>query len=658
MSQTLSIEVNSKWKQIKLNEPFALSIGIKDFGIEDPNENIISNSLSIPYEKNKAELKHVVDSNSKEGIKIKCNRLKAILSSNGLCREGFIYFDGYETALTGTCETVNLIGQFVSGVQDFLQNVPENLCDLPECFEPFTVNSQNIIDNWQDYDPYSGVPIYYGLTYQGGLLNETSVPVSYMQPQIYDAAIIEAIAKSSGYEIKSEYFKTEDFRRHLLTYGNECEFYSTVLKSESRIDIVIDDFAVLQFGSVTFPKDINIFFNIGNFQVSATNGGSLFLNRIGKYVMKAKFNSIGSGYLAIIETDTNQNLAIQEINDGYNEIDLSFELTQVKEIALVGFGDFTIPFDGATFFLCRNRIIENADLLPMRSLPCKKVKDYLLDLQLEHDLIFFFDDKNKCLLIETLYDKTLPTGEFIKGWYGSKSDAENWTKKIVKGSETGKFTSEQIKRTLITGYCQDDNDTLTNETYLDCETELCNKYEKGTTEKRMQCIGLMNNSRLPENLKPTIIVEPNMPIIPTEYEELEDGQEQQPNRYCSDKMKRLYKVGEKNGTWRFDGFSFDTYPYVTSLDTLLGINMSFCDIREIKGRMSIFYPMYIQQLNEKPQKSFRVKIDQKEISDLVGLYRKPKFIESSSGCYHCVLVSISNYTFEDCDLVEAVFLEI
>lgn len=684
MSIQLTIQNNGKPNDIQIGQnDISFSFGLESFAFN--SNSLFSNSFTIPYECNANKLSFVADINSKGGLDLKCERLTAQLSSKGFCRTGSFYLDGTTTRYVNGQVCNDIQGQFISGFNEFIIDDCK-LCDLD--LGEFAMTGENVQSTFNS-NPYDGTnPIWFPLSDWGGLNYSSSAdfPFRLLPPHVHDKAIIKALENKTGKKIKSSFFDSEYFRRHTLSFGNECEYVQKFHQSTVNVGAANIQDEVIGFGS----NGLGVFpvFEVGTnfiecFTTVGPSGLAWNILQSDTYTFKFEIEAdnttattFGSAGITLLNTATNTPITFFPIQDGTNTYQIEVDLIQGDQFQLQGIGDFDI-LQGSEFSVCKTQdIAQNAILQIGQSLPCKSVSEFMQDWAIEANLVSFYDEKNNCLIIEPMFDTVLPeTGEKIKGFY-SLSNTENWTDKIQCVDYNADWNPYDYNRTLQYGYCPDENDFCTPNDFLECEYQLCDRYPQGEpTDMRMSCISTISN------YNPEGVTDINIPRQCTEY--MEEGEWKRrylidnPNasqvevdiayvdylrdndtRYCSDKMKRLYKVGMVDGGWFYygndeAGEALDQYPYGTNLDE--NINMGFCDANT-QGRVNTFYGRFLNAINGGELLTLTLLLDETDIQDLESLFRKGKYLETANGCGIYILQNIQGYAFDEKNLVTATFL--
>lgn len=652
MANKLIIEVDGKQRELTIPEGSVEAVfNVNDFSIA--STAVYTYDISIPYEKNAKALGFVIDANSKDGKRIKCSKIKAIYQNGAFCIKGTWHVDGFITEGETTKPSYNVLSQFTNNINDFL----DDDCKLRDLdLVEFLFSKSNVENTWND-NPYDGTtPLYFPLTNNGGLEGKTHVPIECFEPHIYDKAIIEAIEKKLNINIKSSFFETEYFKRHILTFGSECEFVQSFYSATLISPIQITGFQDINIGGLL--PDLQSDYNIDG-EVVIGAGSNVVFQQTDEYTFKvtALVSNVGSNETGTAAIFFIKNLGgaigYGDLQNGLNEFEFTARLQDLDFITLLATGVYNL--DDMTISVCRKEILKEDSYIQIgESLPCKTAREYLQDLAVESNLMSIYDEKNKCLIIEPMFDAILPTGESVKGFHRFV-DSEDWTGKIVRSEVNGDYNPFDYQKTLQMGHCEDEDDESTLESLYLCEYNLCDRFVKGETDKKMKCIGIIGNNLSPQSIVDVPPIQQGQGVqlsIPTQL--TDDPTE----KFCSDKMKRLYKVGQKQGIWGwYENEVQSEYPFATALSEVDNVNMGFCDSNDTKGRVTLFYDKFLEAVNEGQILALDIQINKSDVLDIVSLFRKPKFFNLKvEGVGNYVLRRIEGYTFEQKDVVRAYFL--
>lgn len=649
---------------------FILNYSVTDLNIllgEDSNSEVFSYSINIPYELNKERLGFVVDHNSKQGKKFRGESNRAVMQKGNASLDGRIYYRGWNQNERGT-EFV--LATFVSGLSQWVDLMPRKISDLN--LGEFRNTVANITASYTDGPYISGGPSYnWGLINFGGFRDHVAeilagVDIPAMDPkcwelQVYHKAILEAMEDASGIPIKSNFFETEWFRRQVTTMGNKCRWYYTGYIGTVEPGDTINVNLVLEAIGLNGGSSQNLTpYNPYEFGFAPTvipSSDGIIIRESGEYTFKfvvevSNFVSPGAVVLSYeIGTAVIENIGVIEITgNGTYETEFTETLSIGWLVALRAGGNYDIVTGTSMEIDLYSALAEGVDINIGRSIQELEVSKYISILTGRFNLVWAFDKKANCVVVEPMWDTLLDeTGESIRGFYRSYAYADDWTPYLQKFSGAGEFAIDEIQRFLEFAYCADSKDENIPDGYLNCTLDMGNKFRSGeTTPVELDiaaAIDLLFPIEVQGGTNPT-------PVVPTVLDYaygsnvvIEDNPPDD-KKTCSSKMRTLYKVGIRDGTWAIDdgegnAIIQEEFVKITMFDREELVNMGWCDESGMRGAISKFYATNVELYKTGSRHTMTFVIPHDKLENVVELFRRPKFVRTpEAGANYYILEEI------------------
>lgn len=589
-------------------------------------QNVFSYEIDIPEGINRLALDSIIDINSTNGRELRGKTVRASIDAPLWTSDGSLVFKGYD--MTDGVAVVK--AQFVAGMRNIFEDLPENLCDLDMGIGYYGYSFPDGIDTVKDdNNPYDGTYKYwFPLVYYGDDASATDhIPSDYLKPAIYSRAIIDTISETGGFTIDSKVFNSEYFKR--LVHPYTCEdrenirIQGFVISNDNDLigvdtqNIFLNNNFIPYTVSNPIPLGINTMGQIGiSFTDSATLTHSFFASNVTTF--SYAYVTINRGGVFIISN------AVQ-VQNGQNDFVINLDLQEGDIITINNDGNFDIQAGGSWILEWSdldNGLIENAFFYIGTALPCYPIKDYLVDLSVLHNLVYFYDQRRNRLIAEPKWDCVLTgTGEAIGGFYGNKFEARDITEYIDCEKESGTFQFSDYKRFLTFQYCEDSNDELIASTLYQHRETLNSNYPTGTTTIETSLLAPTLFDTLPSQYVPASPTA--TPIVPWIVKFGQDDDDKGVS--CKGKMRIAYKVGNVIGNWLWKTNANDpgVFPYATMRDNALGINLGFDSFSNVNGIVETYYRTDITNSNDGIKKVVSVNSDAINLNDLQGLFSTP-----------------------------------
>ena len=631
------------------SEAFIITLQIQKFIEISGGEtlNYFSYAINIPWDLNKVALNFILDKNVKGNDILKCGRIPARIECECLDFQGNIKFLGYDLK----CKNRTLTAQYVGGLDNWTNCIDGDLCDLNlGLYQPREANTYT---NMFDSSPYNGSVNYWtSLKYFGGLQGNTIIPSKYHRPDIYDAAIIDAINKKDCPNICGDIFETEWFRRLLFVNAKQGFDYTATTftnfngqavgaPNPSFIDIganfnvsntgagiypiqVFDPNTGLAMSAVVFDQGPSGIFGpfARDLEVTVKFSGNLIVGGGTSNLLVGILNNVSTG-----STPSNaSSFTGPAVTTGFNEFEYTFDAFNYDATGSqtgygLGFTGNVLIQDPSNFSICLTNadLAVNVDPFELNQfLPCIPTIDYIKDISALANLIPFFDQKTNCVNFRPAWDAVLtPTGEKVEGFYRPKEQARDITNEVECGISNGTFKVSE-NNCLNFCFCEDGSDQYVNNPFKDSEeTYLGFKYCQpiaGQANKEGKVSTLITAATRNGLLLDTIASAP-VPSIPYILNSDPNDPSQDDSLTYDMKPRRLYKAGVVQGGWSHLSplpypvtgptiITETSYPYATQVDTGLGINLGWDDQDGVPGMANTFYPKTIDlQLNSGTKKA-------------------------------------------------------
>lgn len=682
--------MNNSWHELVLDadNPIALSINLKSFTtISNSSEDVISFDISIPYELNETVFQFVMDGNSSAGKELLCENIESIIDNGVLCFTGI-------TSITADSSNAksrpNLVLGFRSGLGAFCEMLPEKLREL-DCTTVVDWTARGIRQALENDDPYDGTnPVYASLKWRGGLDDfdfpsfgaKDRIPSLYHTTDIHDRAILDKIFEHTNTCLISEFFDTEYYRRMLTALDcAENNFEATLVDLEiqnpstiirgSFGQVAYDDFFDNNYADiVSQSKGVLL---EGDFSSSLQFSDTIDVrddNPTVRLCFEVKFEATSihdDGEIELIVFDQANNSPVfqrktkQQGIIGENCLEIEYEASLDAQIIVRLLGD---TGSASPLAIAPNSIsykIRAKSTIPLgcfglgQSLPDKDVKNWLEEETKKYNIVWCYDAATGCMYAEPKWGTTLPTGEVIRGWYGSINQAIDVTEYLVCEEESTRYGISDYKRTLRFLMNNDTDDDNIEELTGGCDYELCTRNQVGISEDGLDCYGATHMDELPENFVPTDGTPPVVPYITSEGED---------NEYCGFGLRTLYKCGQTEGDYigflEFNsdtvpylslGTPLETYPYATFFDAQKNINLGWCDRDGVKGRTSLHYEKDIELYRCGRDREVILRLPKTMLTDIKTLTRTPIRINCKQrGNNVYILESIGEVVLECSDI--------
>ena len=632
--------------EICFDDLVQLDLAATDFDVltgEDSNINYLSVGGQFCADLElRRKLKHLTDVNVFDGQKMRDTFSDCFLESGVLTFRGRVKFTNY----TWSRDVLKINFLFVGGFANVLNELPDSICDLDLGFHRNT--EQGIRDIFEDDTPYNGTnPVWYSLkNYGSGLqpqspyVGNVNVPVTYMRPDIHAAAIIEKLNTYLSAKIKSKYFDTEYFRRQLhphVANGLNISFVEAELiapineNAADQLIIPLGDASLFSIsennyqaiwqgaGALNSPDiRFNQWYNDG--EEVTIKGNIEILNDQEMYIIAGVFDDSGtvtSGSQKISKDSPNFSITVEGVNKDH-----------VIILFLRGSsGNYQIGIETQiTVCIRTTQLKEGLKIFNNSIAKCEETRTYISGLSDTANLVWFYDEKRKCTIVEPKHDVMLPTGEFVQGFYKSFTTRESLVYECDK--EEGNFNAFNVNRHLYFRFKEDDNDTRTRDTTFQHYEILNSKYPDEETEQTNEVFAATVLGRFPDNPDAN-----NIPRIPV-FQSWEDSD---PNADTSAKYdfenRILYKHGNISGNWIYNGTQLLVYPLAAQIYD--GINLGYGDVGfgsdRVKGIASNFYQSDFDLYNFAIVKTIPACIRPMQMLDLAAFFREPQLINNKKG---------------------------
>ena len=638
--------------EICLDNQVQLNLSASDFDVltgTDNNVNYFTQGGKVCVNKElEQRLKFISDVNVFDGQNLRGGEIPAFIETGFLSFQGFAAIDSYER-INGV---LYINYRFKGGYTNFKEKLHKNITDLD--LGTHRNSSTNIQDLFQDDTPYDGTnPIWYSLKNYGEgqtgaipFTEDVNVPASYMRPDIHTAHIIKAIEEESETPIKSKFFQTEFFRRQIHPSVTNLKFVyselgltSPLVRPNTATDLEFTDSS--KWNTIEDPYGANT----GGSNVFGINFPSTLIDDFTVNVKGViELTSSTPINILFLLKPVNANAPIingqsYTLTPGLNKINWNFE----GEINTEWFA-FTQTAVAHTFGVQTNiqTIVSTGTVIPdikifnNSILKEETTNDYISAISDLYNLVWFYDEAKRCLIVEPRYSVTLPTGEKVQGFYKEFSTSDSLRTDCE--NEGGNFTHFQVNRNFYLRFKDDDNDKKVDETTFEHYELLSNKYPDEDTIQSNEVFAATILGRLLNN--PDTNSTPLIPLF-QHWNRTDEDEDRKPKfDFCN---RILYKHGFKTGTWVYEGVQFSEYPFAAQvadgINLGYGESVNFSGVRA-EGLAKIFYQTDFDIYNYAFVKSINATIEPLQLIDRVSLFRNSQGIANKYGVGNYILESI------------------
>lgn len=645
MSYQLAI-FNDNWTdsrtlEIDASQRAVLSLSFADIlANKNASRSFFSYNIPIPgTPPNLAALDHLGNINSRQGMEVAGKSLNAVMKIGLHTFRGKI--KGLKTQ-TKNRSSITFDFQFLAGSNKFYDALPQYIRDL---ILGYVRKTQQSIEDASSYNVYDGSsPITYSLKYYGvprdtidGAYIER-IPYSEIFPDVYMAAIMDAIEQYTGIRIQSDLINSEWFR-HLTHPMTNDKVQHTLLEITANLDIVTNTARILNFVDDTnWTIDDQIEREPGENLIFLRRQFSTFLvldeakADDNKIYIEGDVTTQGSVRLRVLDAD---DLSVKGFVDLQTDATSSFSLlVDIGNsggflIELISNGG-TIEQGGKIRIGFESKPIKGGTIKVSTLLNDVTTVDYMASLISTFNLITFYDQRTGSFWMAPKWGATLSTGEVIPPFYKSIAHSTDWRNIVDAPSPVVEFTGVSgIKRNLIYAFKDDSNDKLTNKLTYSRQVTLDSKYEQGQTTKENELFAATINRRLPFEVTGIDPADDRIASVPTfiSFDENDEDVDRSPK--YNFQMRILYKVGRIHGFWRRqDDRVFSQYDYATQLDVERGINLTYNDVDGVPGLVSTFFWKDVDLFNRGVPFTVDAAIPLNEIANLLEFIRTPKYMST------------------------------
>jgi hypothetical protein len=561
-------------------------------------------------------------------------RLKSSLTTNGLTLRGFFVLLG--AGITNNKKVVYR-GQFIGGVINIFESIPKNLCDWD--FGSFTFDKATIdasLANGNIYDgstPYQFAPFYFG---DPPII--THYPVNKMRPAIFLKGLTDQLEVLTGANIRSNFLNTTYARRLTMLTPNyrglNNEEVATMTLDAPHSSTIALGAIHPTIGTWTTTDQINLFGTPAIYQVQ---DGVRELTVTVKGVVDWTPTS-GTSDISLTGISATPIYDTQTLSAGLNNIEISHTFTGGDQFALfITFGEGVME-TGTNLQFCftTEDPIEGTVVKVSDFLPCERSLDFLNGFFNLFNIASFYNEKTNEWLIDPRFDVTLPTGEFVPGFYRGNEKIDFWKDKTIIGSEDLDFSpAEGINRHYRLAFKEDSRDELVLDEWLYSITnELNSRFPNDNTDARNDWFAPTLTSKLGFGVPSA----DDAPLVPTMINFEPDDADAKKEFTTDFEARILYLVGIRSGQWDWysDGNLLTDYPYLVQVDESENVNLGFAPVANNEGLM-IFHDKDIDLLNNSFFRELQIKLDPTDIEDLERFFRYLKNSPTLSGASNYIL---------------------
>lgn len=631
-----------------------VNLGIKDYTEITGSKNnlsFFSYTIEIPYELNAVALGQAVDINVTSAQDLIGQELNGFLESNFYTTRGFIKIQSYEKQ-NGSYV---LKAQYLGGIKNWVALLPTYLRDLE--LGSSTFSTANVTTIFSDPDPYDGsLSIWYSLKFYQRFLATDRISTHDLRPDIYFAAIINALEATSNTPIQSRYFATEYFRRQMMPYVGDGRVIYNLWEAEVNTDISnpTGDFLYIDKPNWTIINDplgaitLTTFFGV----VPPADEEAIVTVRMTLNITTSKTGV----YVGLIDQFLNQK-EISFLKNGVNELVLSGSFAGGDRPSVFIEGDHVLLAGSTIRMEIEGVLFLGVDIQHRSTIPADlKTTDWISAITDLGNLIWFYDENNERLIVEPKWPVTLPTGEYVPGFY--QGFAEDYTDVVDCATEEGDFLiNDQLKRNLLFLFENDsDNKAVISKTQWSHTEILTPKFPDGTTEQKNEVFAAIINKEIPDTFGGSTVP----PLIP--YFRKEDDEPEAPEYDFLPVI--LYKMGVLPYEWKFNSTSLSTGVPIAAQVLIPTVavpvgqpeyaNLGYGDHQNIPGIINTFYTRDIETYKYGVRKTISLNLPLKVLSDMEKLFRYLKFTNTTSGSFHVLenfQITINQDKISEIDLI-------
>lgn len=427
---------------------FALNLQAKDFSITAERSNVAFYSLGgqIDYEANKETLQAIVDRNAFKPSDFIGRETNTWIISDADNYLGSITFD--EVSVQDG--RVQIAFTFLGGNANWIKNLPEYLheLDLGETF----INPEETIRLMNEYtgpyDSTEGLLWFSYKIYNTGLYNSGGDYFTYvesnMRPDLYFKAIIDAMAGRIGLNLVSQIFSSEWFGRWLMPYTGESSLKHHSVTLDTPPSGVLTGFVDTTLWNEAFdPLDLHDAVNIRFRAAGYWPAGSKVYAEL---QLEWDVASASNAVVYLRNWSQTDYVDKADIVVGQNNIVLKGYFKPLQELSLHINGECELTSGEIRFITSMPRLVEGHYLLNNSPIPeGLKSIDFISELTLMLNLVWYHDAKNYKLIADTKWGGELTTGEVVGGFYKASTFTRNWYNVLDCKNEKSKDLSFGFK---------------------------------------------------------------------------------------------------------------------------------------------------------------------------------------------------------------------
>jgi len=643
MSKIYAYSQDGTVSSVNIGQSQSINIGlaVKSFlSTGQDISNLFSYTINIPTQKNKPLIdKYLSRTNSND------NNIRAVLELSFLAFPGFLKVTG--------CNNDFTTAQFIGGICNWTSILPEFTRDLPLGDSLYSEVVVGILTLDGTEQPYSGAsPLWYSLKKYNGWTDPGIVSFTDLRPDIHLKFLIESISSYTGYPIKSNLFNTDWFRKivepytgdgrmEYLAFSYECTtpFSSPLLTfTPNDTNFTISDDPLNYGPQTSFPvpvsdKDVDVTVNIElNLAPNFIGAGVVILSNSAMQI----YDSL------TLTNDTVQNITLKGSFQSINDIVVTID----------GFVPNSFLVGTKLEFIFNSDPVEGSVIYHRSIFPSgQKLIDRINGLSKSFNLMWFFD--GGILTVDPKWDVTLPTGEFVSGFYRNIAQSDDWRSKHECKKDIDNNVNNSIKRNLIHAYKNDSNNKDVDEMQWAHTAILSSSHSEGNTTKANPFYSAIVNRKIDPNQGGVA----NPAIVPTFL----SGKEGTDYDFCP---VMLYKMGIANGNVNRGSLTLDdTYPMAAQVAlasdfdfvsiNVHNANLGYADYKGVPGLFSLFYQKDIDILNSGHRRRIKISIDYMVLSNIQEFFRRLKL--AGGGCeesfYLVDKISIVGDEYANVDLI-------
>ena len=665
MGLRLDVLTDSGHKEIELDllKPPTLTLQVKDFtviGGEGNNRAYFTNEITAVWtHENCKALGLPFDLNVLSSRDVRGKRKQAILEYNTLT------FRGEIVSMRAVKENGlrSIVFQFVGQYANWASSL--NGCKLSDLRFGEFVSDLNTVDALMaDEDLYNGNnPTYMGLVWYGeprpivpptGNPTPDFIPLTEIRPQVAAKAVIEAIGRKSNTRIKSDFFNTEYFRNKWYPASRKEIFYEVLTADLNSNELYGDGTG---FSTLNFVLNDWTFTDFGGI-VNTINGFMRFNPSFpdSKITVKLNLNVnviSGNPYLYIIGDVTATSYVGGDIlQNGQNELEYTYDINSgdLIDIVIAGGTVELMPTTTVFIYLESTRWLEGVRTWASSVLPSIEINDYISGLTDSYNLIWFYDEKNECLIVEPKFPVSLPTGESIKGFVLQYINEKIDPLFDCLNKETDFFIANDYSQIIIQKFKEDDKDLLVSEgeNLYASETILSDKFKVGESEIENRVFAATKNDLLPTPFGVEGV--PNgQPLVPFMINYDPDDTGANKSAKYDYELRELCKCGLVSGDWVWytDNNVVNVYPKLAQVDFDCGFNAGYSDFRGIQGKTSLFFNKDFDLYNFSTIEKIEGFVNKAKLQDLEKLFRYLLWVDIDGASQGKRMVESVQITLDD-----------